>query len=259
MSVRNAWTVLLFLVLAFGVALPSGVRAHGEAEELFETATIVLVPYVEASPALDGFVAAGEYSTYGRWLDEDTGLAADFVRDADSVFVELQAPSSGWIAIGFSSDVEEGMGFAIVGARNGTLSVEERMAANISDEMSFLPSNPGSQGAIQGFNASAQSGRITAELRLSLESALWTLEPGTLVPTVVAFNETSLEFPEGTAGSEVYFLRAYIFRPQDQIDEIWQLFAADISPATGLVAIAVMAVGVGGLGVAFLRRRKVIP
>lgn len=259
MSVRNTGTVALFLLLTLSLLLPAGVRAHGEAEELFEAADVVLAPYVETPPMIDGSILPGEYSAYGRWVDEDTGLIATFVRDADSVILGLSAPGPGWIAIGFSSDLEEGMGFALMANRNGTFSAAERVAANVSDEIVFSSSNSSARNGIRAFNASVQSDKITAELQLPLESDLWTLEPGTVVPTVVAFNETSLEFPNGTEGSEVHFLRTYIFRTQDNPDEIRQLFAADISPAPGLVAIAVMTVGVGGVGIAFLGRRRVRP
>lgn len=97
---------------------------------------------------------------------------------------------------------------------------------------------------------------MTAELRLSANASSWKLNPGELVPTIIAFNSTSAAPPESLAGSDVRFLRSYLSRPQDSPDEIRNLFMGITSPVPGIVAVGVMGVGITAIVTAFVRRKE---
>jgi len=203
---------LVFLALS----LVPGAKAHEAAEELFEDADIVLAPFDNHSSIIvDGTVAADEYSSFGQWKDPDTGFGMEIVRNASSAFVALSNPGFGWIALGFSSDLEEGVGFVALGVVNDTFVAEERWTSNVSDESSLMvPERPNAK-AIEAFSISQQDGQLIAELQVSLDSGIWSLEPGVLIPTVVAYNETSSGLPTNLTGGEVHFLRTYLLREQD--------------------------------------------
>jgi len=249
--------MILLLATLVGTILVPGVHGHeGEASELFERAEIVLVPLTDKSPpTLDGTVIPGEYGAYGAWNDPVTGFAAYLLREDESVYVALVNPVPGWMALGFSSDLDEGMGFVLVGEVNGTFQVLPEVAQNVSDEMAFAAPEPSGGSVIEAFDVSRQGDRVIAEIRLATNGSLWTLEPGELVPTVLAFSGTSTAIPSDVVGSEVRFLRSYVLRPQDNPEEIEQLFMADISPIPGLVAVGTMAVGVVVVFASFIRRK----
>ncbi len=250
-------TVAFFLAALVGLILIPGVQAHGgEASELFERAEITLMPFTDkSSPTLDGTVIPGEYSAYGAWNDPVTGFEAYLLREDESVYVALVNPVPGWMALGFSSDLDEGMGLVLVAEVNRTFQVLPAIAQNVSDEMAFAAPEPSAESVIEAFNVSRQGNRVIAEVRLATNGSLWTLEPGELVPTVLAFSETTTGMPSDVAGSEVRFLRSYILRPQDSPEEIEQLFMEDISPIPGLIAVGAMAVGVSAIFASFTRKK----
>ncbi len=237
--------VAFILVLLGLVNLPIATGHEEGPEGSFATGEFVTAPF-EAAPrvAVDGRVASGEYSPYGTWTDEDTGLTGSFVHDNSSLFVALTNPRPGWIALGFSSDLDKGMGFVVVGESAGKLTAEERLASNLSGNLLFSTVGVSERSPIEAFNASREGGNLTAELRLSFRTNLWGLEPGVITPALIAFNDTDLAFPSGTAGSEIHYLRFYPLRVRDDPADVQRLFAMDISPVSALVAIAILGMGV---------------
>jgi len=242
-----AVTVVLLLVL---LSLP-GAQGHGE--ELFEDAEVVFVPYDQnPSVTIDGPGTADEYGEGGRWVDEDSGVTGLFLHDDANLYAALRNPEPGWLALGYSSDLAAGMGFIVIGLLNNTFTAVERIVDDV-EEIVF--SEPPDGGAIVQSAVVQTDGQVNAELKLALKSSLWDMEPGMLVPTIVAFNKTALEMPMETAGSETHPLRSYVFREQDDSEEIRDLFEANISPVPGLVAVATIVAGVAAIFYGFIRRK----
>jgi len=253
---RALAAAMLLAVLAGALLAPSA-QAHGEESAVFEMAPVVFLPYAKA-PVLtfEGLAGSGAYPPFGMWTDSDSGVSVEFLHDNASLYVSLRNPNPGWIALGLSSDLDQGMGFVVVGMVNGTVVAEERWAANASDEAVFTAPANSTGTAVQAANSSQVSGGLSADLRLALDTSLWSLEPGALYPTLVAYNTTSESFPSTIAGSEAHVLRSYVFRADDSPAEIQRLFAEDISPLPGFVAIGTITAGVAAITVTFARRRE---
>ena len=249
-------TLLLPLIL-LGLATLQGVQAHeGASSELFEKAEVVLAPYSNRpSVVVDGRVEGGEYSSFGVWTDPADGFTVDLLHDSESLFVALTNPASGWMALGFSTDLDMGMGFVIVGQVNNTFTAVPRVALNVSDELTFSPSSPSTVAVIEAFNITRQGRGVTAEFKVAMNSTLWTFEPGGLVPTILAFSGTTASLPTNASGTEVHLRRTYLLRPQDDPVDIQKLFMADISPTPGLLAVGTMGVGVAAILATFVRRK----
>ncbi len=258
MTRRSRAAAVLLVGVVVGLLFAPNVGAHeGDASELFESAEVVLVPYAQA-PAiiLDGTATPGEYGSDGAWTDPSSGFSADMLWDGQSLFIAVSNPADGWVAVGFSTDLEAGMGFAVVAEINATLQGLERVALNVSDDAVLSPVSPPGAGAIEAFNVSRAGSRLSAELRLSANASSWKLNPGELVPTIIAFNSTSAAPPESLAGSNVRFLRSYLFRPQDNPDEIRKLLMGEFSPVPGIAAVAVMGVGIIAIVTTFVPRKE---
>lgn len=254
-SVRLA--VLLLPLLLLGLGVPQGVRAHeGASSPMFEDAPIVLAPYWNnPSIVVDGKVESGEYGSYGMWTDAMSGFTMDLLHDNDSLFVALTNLVPGWMVLGFSTDLDRGMGFVAVGRVNNTLTAVNLFATSVSEELTFSPPNPSGASAIEASNVTQQGSEITAEFKVALNSTLWAFEPGEIVPTILAFSNTVATMPSSASVSEVHPLRMYALRPQDDPVAIQKLFMADISPLPGLLAVAVMGMGVTAILVTFVRRK----
>ncbi len=252
----GATAAILLLALLIGLTFSPGASAHaGTASELFERAMVDLVPYTpNPGITVDGAILPGEYSAYGAWTDASTGLSVDWLWDGSSVFVAVSDPTPGWVALGLSSDLEQGMGFVVLGEVNGSFHSVVRFTANVSDEAVLVSPTPGTD-VVRASSITRQNGGLTAEVQLAANSTLWDLRAGELVPTVVAFNETSAKVPSTLAGSQVRFLRSYFLRPQDNPAEIQKLFMEQISPVPGLVGVGVMGVGVTAILATFVRRK----
>lgn len=249
---------LLLPLLFLGLVLPQGVQAHeGGSSPMFEDAPIVLAPYSSRPSVLvDGKVEAGEYGSYGIWTDATSGLTLDLVHDNDSLFVALTNPATGWMTLGFSTDLDTGMGFVAIGQVNNTFTAVNLVAMNVSEKLTFAPSRPSGTPAIEAFNVTQQGGEITAEFKVAMNTTLWAFEPGEIIPTILAFSGTTAAMPSSASVSEVHPLRMYALRPGDDPAAIQKLFMADISPVPGLVGVGVMAVGVAAIVATFVRRRE---
>ncbi len=249
--------VLVLLLLLSGLATTRGAQAHeGESNPMFEDAPILLAPYAShPTVTVDGRIGAGEYSPYGMWTDPGSGVSVDLVHDNDSLFLALSTPVPGWVAVGFSTDLDMGMGFLAVGQRNGSLTAVELVSANVSDALAFSGPSPSGTSAIQTFNITQQGNETTAEFEVAMNSTIWAFEPGEIVPTILAFSGATVAMPTSASASEVHPLRMYALRPQDDPAAIQKLFMADISPVPGLVAVAVVSVGVTAVFLTFVRRR----
>lgn len=238
------------------VAFPVVAGHEGATSGSFGMGEFVMAPLEgKQGVTVDGKVTSGEYGPYGRWMDEDTGFTGNFAHDNDSLFVALSNPKPGWVALGFSSDLDVGMEFIVVGESGGRLQAVERVVSNLSGDLAFAAPPASDASPLETFNESGTGKNITVELRLSLRSSLWSLEPGNITPAIVAFNDTSLALPTNTAGSELHYLRFYPLRAQDDPGEVKRLFAMDTSPVPALVAMALLATGVAFFLRAFLWRR----
>lgn len=247
----------LLPLMLLGIATLQGVQAHeGASSELFADAEIVLAPFSSStSVVVDGRIGSGEYGSLGMWTEPASGFTMGLLHDNDSLFVALKNPTTGWMAIGFSTDLDTGMGFVLVGQANGTFTAVIRVALNVSDELTFSPSYASASATLEAFNVTQQGGGVTAEFKVGMNSTIWAFEPGEIVPTIVAFSGTTASLPANATSTEVHMLRTYPLRPQDDPADIQKLFMADISPIPGLVGVGVMGVGVAAILGTFVRRK----
>lgn len=229
----------------------------------FEEVHTILAPY-SADPDIhiDGTIAQGEYDSYGVWQTPDTDLSVMLMHNNDSLFVGIDGPAWGWIALGISSDFENGMGFIIVGAVNGTYIAEERFVAAVSadeglgNNLVFSTDHAFTEKTIKDFAWKQQGNDVSAELRLSLDSSLWTLTSGVVYPTVIASNLTAgTSLPGSASGDLVHYLGGYLLRSEDNPSLIASQFNDTPSSVPAIVAMVLIGGGVLLIFVEFVIRR----
>jgi len=229
----------------------------------FEEVHTIIAPYAQ-NPGIhvDGTIAQGEYDSYGVWEIPDSTLSVMIEHDNDSLFVGINGPAWGWFALGISSDFDSGMGFILVGAVNGTYVAEERFVATVSveaglgDVLTFSTGHPNPEKTIKDFAWKQHGADIAAELRLSLDSSLWTLTSGVVYPTVVASNTTAgTSLPSNASGDEVHYLGGYLLRHQDNPSLIVSQFNDTPSAVPAIVAMVLIIGGVLLILVEFVFRR----
>lgn len=249
--------IVSFLVLTAFSSLGTRV-AMGSPEDLFSGVTTLLAPYsAHLTAHADGVIAQSEYNPNTLWTTPDTGISISLIHDNNSLFVGVDGPAWGWIALGISSDLASSMGFVAI-AKNGIgYDVQEYFVSNVSEEMVFSPVPNPLEKAVEGYGFTLIGDHVVAELQLSLDSSSWALQAGVVYPTVVASNMTaSSGFPAGLSGSEVHFMGSYLLRQEDSVQNVKTLLNGEISPIPGLVAVAVLGAGVLVILIEFVGRRR---
>jgi hypothetical protein len=244
-------------LMAMMLLLPAYNAAASVDEGQFEGVQVILAPY-SANPDIhqDGAIVAGEYDQNGTYTTPDTELTVRFMHDNGSLYVAISGPTWGWLALGISSDMAAGMGFVVVGQVGGIYVAEERFAADVSDTIALSTVHPSSEKTIDKFDWLQQGADVVAELKLSLESPLWSLSTGTVYATVVASNATvGYSLPSTVSGDKIHYLGSYLLRPQDNPQTIKTLFSGDVSSVPGYVALALMAIGTIAIVYEYVFRR----
>lgn len=252
---RHCFFIIAAVAAMLSLVLPQTVAASEEG--LFDGVTVAIAPY-SGSPNIhvDGVIHAGEYDSNTSYDVPDTDLSVMLVHDNDSLFVGIEGPAWGWFALGLSSDLAAGMGFILIGSVGGTYLAVERFDSNVTENLVFSQVPLPQEKAIADFAWGRQGTNVTAEVKLALESRLWTLAPGQVYPAVIASNATiSNSLPSTASGSGVHFLGSYLLRPEDSVKDVQSLFSGKISSIPGIVAIALIAAGVVWIFFEFVIRR----
>ena len=259
---------LLFFTIFLMVFLAYPVLAHEVGEEgitnLFEKAETLTVPYV-AHPniTIDGKIGTDEYSSAGRFVDEDTGMEAYLLHDGENLYVGLRNPGQGWVAIGFGyniEDLDEGASVVIGYIDSGKLMIREFHASEITGEMEVKPVKE-LGGASHIISAKgAEGGATTIEFVVPLNASDRYgihLKPGKVYPLIIAFNDSLKEFPSNLDEGELHFEKAYIVRQNDNINEIENLFAMKSNPYSPYdTVIAMTIVGLSSVALLVVYSRK---
>lgn len=260
---------LIILIILIFIA-PELVLAHEEnmegkgAMELFENAKTIIVPYV-ANPGvtIDGTIGAAEYSDYGRFVDEDTGMQAYLEHDNTNLYVGLKNPGNGWIAIGFGNDVKDmGKGANVIQGYidNGTLLIRDNYAPKIDGEMEHdLVENLGGKSDIISAKGVEDSSGTTIEFVIPLSSKDKygrSLEAGKIYPLIIAFNNSLKEFNPTLDEGEIHFEKMYIARQNDNLKDVSDMFAMNISPTNAVAGAIILGISFALLLIAYYPWRK---
>lgn len=254
--------LLVFTALLTFLAYPVLAHEEGEGANLFEGAETIIVPYV-AHPGVvvDGKIGAGEYSSVGRFVDEDTGMEAYLLQDGKNLYVGLKNPGHGWVAIGFGNDMEDldkGASVIIGYIDNGTLVIRQFYSSDITGEMEVEPGARSSGDIISAKGVEGRGTTIEFVVPLNSSDEYGThLEPGKVYPLIIAFSDSTKEFPAALDSGEIHFEKAYIVRQSDNLKDIEDLFAGRSSPLqtnSTVVAMAVIGLSTIALLVAYWRR-----
>ncbi len=259
----------VLLLIAIFVAPPL-VQAHEEGIEgisgmaLFEKAATISVPFV-ANPnvAIDGKIGATEYSDYGRFVDEDTGMQAYFEHNGNSLYVGLKSPGNGWIAIGFGNDakdMEKGANVIMGYMDNSTLLIRDDYAPKIDSEMEHdSVENYDGKSDIISAKGTEDSAGTTIEFVVPLYSKDKYgrhLEAGKIYPLIIAFNNSLKEFNPTLDEGEIHFEKIYIARQNDNLKEISDLFSMNISLTNAAAAVIILSISFVMLLVSYYPWRK---
>ena len=245
------------LVLTAFPLLGSGL-ARGSLEDLFPGVTTLIAPYSPSLPInVNGEISNGEYNPDVTWTTPDTGISISLAHDNESLFVGISGPTWSWIALGISSDEGATMGFVLVVRDDGGYEALLRSVMPVAEAMVFGPVHGDHGNTVEEFESSSSGGRSVAELQLSLDNPLWSLQPGIVYPTVLATNLTaSLGVPVGLSGDNVHFMGSYLLRQDDNVQNVNSLLNGKISPVPGLVAVVLLAAGVLLILMEFVLRRR---
>ncbi len=260
--VSRARVCLILGTLTLVLVTPVRIVAGSVDEGFFEHSRVIMAEYVpEISPDQNAQVTLIDHAGYNlndSYKTSDTGLTVLYRHDNSSLFAEIYGPSWGWVALGISTDMDVGMGFVLVSAIGGTYVASERFAASVSDSITFASVPGEGDGAIDYFASTQQNSQTYVEIGLSLESGIWNLTTGTVFATVIASNMTlSNSFPTGASAGEIHYVGTYLLRPQDDPGLVRALFAGDVSPMPGYVALALLMIGVVAIVYEYgFRRRK---
>lgn len=262
---KNAFLLLIVIFIA-----PTLVQAHEEnlegksAMALFEKAEMITVPFI-ANPdvAIDGKIGATEYSGFGRFVDEDTGMQAYLEHDGNSLYVGLKSPGKGWIAIGFGNDakdMEKGANIIMGYVDNGTLIIRDDYAPKIDSEMEHdLVENSGGKSDIISAKGTEDSTGTTIEFVVPLYSKDKygrSLEAGKTYPLIIAFNNSLREFNPTLDEGEIHFEKIYVARQNDNLKEISNLFSMNISPLNAIAGVIILGISFVMLFTAYYPWRK---
>jgi hypothetical protein len=255
---RTFRTGILTLILAFAAVISALGVGTAKADELplFEGVTTLIAPYSpNPTVQVDGTMSSGEYDSSVTWTTPDTGISISMIHDNYSLYVAVEGPAWGSVAVGISSDGATTMGFVLVANTGNGYQATERISDSVAESMTLSPSaNPK---AIKDFEVAVTADHVVAELKLSLDSALWTLGPGVVYPTVVATNLTSTNgFPTTLSGDSLHFMGTYLLRQEDNTYNVNQLLNGDISPVPSVVAVVILSAGVLAILFEFVVRRR---
>lgn len=154
----------------------------------------------------------------------------------------MENPGNGWIAIGFGNDAEDMekganviMGYII----NDTLFIRESYASRIDGEMEHEPvENLGGKSDII-IAKGIEDSLTTIEFKLPLNSEDKYgrhLEPGKIYPIIIVFNDSLKEFNPTLDEGEIHFEKIYVARQSDNLKNIFDLFAKNISSTSAVAA-----------------------
>jgi len=265
MSMKNG--ILLLIVL---FSIPTLALAHEEtmvgkgAMELFGKAETIIVPYVtNPSVTIDGKIGTAEYSNYGRFVNEDTGMQTYLEHDSNSLYVGLKSPGNGWIAIGFGNDtkdMEKGANVIMGYIDNGTLALRGDYAPKIDSEMKHdtVESFGGKSDIISAKGVEDSSG-TTIEFVVPLNSTDKYgrhLEAGNIYPLIIAWNNSLKEFNPTLDEGEIHFEKIYIARQNDNLKDVSDMFAMNISPTNAVVGAIILGISFALLLIAYYPWRK---
>ncbi len=259
--------ILLLIIIFFAPILAQADKPGmegGESAGLFENAETIIVPFI-ANPdiAIDGKIGAAEYSDYGRFMDEDTGMQAYLEHDSTSLYVGLKSPGNGWIAIGFGNDpkgMEKGANVIMGYMDNGTLVIRDDYAPKIDGEMEHDPvENFGGKSDIISAKGVEDSSGTTIEFIVPLNSNdkyNRHLEAGKIYPLIIAFNTSLKEFNPTLDEGEIHFEKMYVARQNDNLKEISNLFSMNISPTNAIVVAIILGISFTILLISYYPWRK---
>lgn len=263
---KNAVLLLMVVLVA-----PTLVQAHEESMEgrsamaLFEKAATITVPFV-ANPdvAIDGKIGPTEYSDYGLFIDEQSGMRTYLEHDDSSLYVGLKSHGNGWIAIGFgndSKDLEKGANVIMGYMDNGTLIIRDDYASKIDSEMEHdSVENSSGKSDIISAKGTEDSTGITIEFVVPLYSKDKYgrhLEAGKIYPLIIAFNNSLKEFNPTLDEGEIHFEKIYIARQNNNLKEISDLFSMNIPTTNAVAGVIILGMSFGMLLISYYPWRKV--
>lgn len=110
------------LFLLFAMVGPAIAQPAGQAHPPLKVSALV--------PVADGVVGAGEYSFQGTL--KDMKLSLSLSADASTLFVALEAPTTGWVAVGLGSLKMNGSFMVLAYVDKGTAAISEQTGAGFS-------------------------------------------------------------------------------------------------------------------------------
>lgn len=261
---KNVILLLIIILFIPTLAMADKPGMKGEGAELFENAQTIIVPFI-ANPGvvIDGKIGATEYSDYGRFEDKDTGMQAYLERDNNSLYVGLKSPGNGWIAIGFGNDakdMEKGANVIMGYIDDNTLFIRDDYVSKIDGEMEHEPvENFGGKSDIISAKGIKDSSGTTIEFVVPLNSNDKygrSLEAGKIYPLIIAWNNSLKEFNPTLDEGEIHFEKVYVARQNDNLKDISDMFALNISSTNAVAGAAILGISFIALLIAYYPRRK---
>jgi hypothetical protein len=143
----KAKTILCVMVLALAAGTLAGAQGSGQ--------TTGALGLTSALPKVDGVIGAKEYT----FTTDANGMQLGLSLSADTLFVALSCPTTGWVAVGIGSQKMDGavMYIGFVGSDKAQLKVQQGSGHRHSDTDADAP--------VQ-YSLSESNGRTMMELAL---------------------------------------------------------------------------------------------
>jgi len=176
----NIFTLFIFFVLVFGWY--SAVSGQG----------LVTIPYSKSpNVVVDGAVSPGEYPS--NFTDPNNGMVIYWVHDDNYLYVAMVSPGTGWVAVGFGSQVMDGANI-IIGYVDDTTG-ETVLSDQTGEGHGHEPdTNLGGSDDLVDFAGSQSGGSTTIEFVFPLNSGDSLdppLEPGTSTYMILAYHPSA--------------------------------------------------------------------
>jgi hypothetical protein len=141
----------------------------------------------QVNVAIDGQVKPGEYPT--RFVNSQTGIGVSWVSDGTLLYLALESPAKGWVAIGFGAQKVRGTSM-FIGYNDGKGGrVDEHMGSWVSTH------RPVDKPKLVDFATSLGAKGVIVEFSIPLElSNGQVIAPGQPMPFVLSYHKSHINF-----------------------------------------------------------------
>lgn len=168
-------TILFLSLLLCSILALAGEKPHG----------IVSLKTVDV--IIDGKVAEGEYPTH--FTDSYTGIGVNWVSDGKLLYVALESPHKGWVAISFGNEKIRGSSMIIAYHDPSGRRVDEHMGSWVSTHKAIEKPK-----LVDFRTARTNSGMIVEfSMPLALSNGQ-AIVPGQPMPFMLAYHKTKTSF-----------------------------------------------------------------